>query len=240
MSTRCVLGIRLRRTRSWSGSSWLIRGNCALYSNHLPLDGHPELGNNALIACQLGLKPSRPFLVRDGESIGCIATSRFDRGWNNRNALSRALLTIFVRPYARLCAAKSASDQLHNVHIVRDMNRCVFQPPKYPAEHQPGILNPIGVSTASATAIRAVRSNRLLLDFEGTEKIAQVKAGVAMTAECVCPDRKWLRDRDVVHLEPPVPAANAALPSRQAINPAARMPSSETSPATGRRPSSAK
>jgi dinuclear metal center YbgI/SA1388 family protein len=51
----------------------LIKGNCALYSNHLPLDGHPEIGNNALLARQLGLKRTRPFLVRDGEAIGCIS-----------------------------------------------------------------------------------------------------------------------------------------------------------------------
>src|SRR5688572_7012720 len=57
----------------------LVRNNCALYSNHLPLDGHPEIGNNALLAKQLGLAPTRPFLVRDGEAIGCIATSRFQR-----------------------------------------------------------------------------------------------------------------------------------------------------------------
>lgn len=56
--------------------STLVRGNCALYSNHLPLDGHPEIGNNALLAKQLGLKPTRPFLVRDGEAIGCIADAR--------------------------------------------------------------------------------------------------------------------------------------------------------------------
>jgi dinuclear metal center YbgI/SA1388 family protein len=57
----------------------LIRHNCALYSNHLPLDGHPQIGNNALLAKQLGLKPSRPFLVRDGEAIGCIAAIRSTR-----------------------------------------------------------------------------------------------------------------------------------------------------------------
>lgn len=51
----------------------LIHSNCALYSNHLPLDGHPEIGNNALLARQLGLTPSRPFLVKDGEPIGWIA-----------------------------------------------------------------------------------------------------------------------------------------------------------------------
>ena len=48
----------------------LVHGDCALYSSHLPLDGHPEIGNNALLARQLGLKASRPFLVREGEAIG--------------------------------------------------------------------------------------------------------------------------------------------------------------------------
>ena len=57
----------------------LIRGNCALYSNHLPLDAHPQIGNNALLARQLGLRGTRPFLVRDGEAIGWIAPSRLKR-----------------------------------------------------------------------------------------------------------------------------------------------------------------
>jgi dinuclear metal center YbgI/SA1388 family protein len=57
----------------------LMRGNCALYSNHLPLDGHPEIGNNALLAKQLGLRPSRPFLIREGEAIGCIADAKISR-----------------------------------------------------------------------------------------------------------------------------------------------------------------
>lgn len=57
----------------------LVRGNCALYSNHLPLDGHPEIGNNALLVKQLGLKRTRPFLIRDGEAIGCIADGKIAR-----------------------------------------------------------------------------------------------------------------------------------------------------------------
>ena len=56
--------------------SALIRGNCAVYSSHLPLDAHPELGNNALLARQLGLRPRRRFLEREGESIGCIAPNK--------------------------------------------------------------------------------------------------------------------------------------------------------------------
>jgi dinuclear metal center YbgI/SA1388 family protein len=57
----------------------LIEGGCALYSSHLPLDGHPEIGNNALLARQLGLHRPAPFLVRDGEPIGCLARSRLTR-----------------------------------------------------------------------------------------------------------------------------------------------------------------
>ncbi len=57
----------------------LVHGDCALYSNHLPLDGHPEIGNNALLAASLQLKPATPFLVREGEPIGWIARSKYTR-----------------------------------------------------------------------------------------------------------------------------------------------------------------
>lgn len=78
----------------------LVRNNCALYSNHLPLDGHPQIGNNALLAKQLGLTPSRPFLVRDGEAIGCIASARFSRA---------ALLARLQRLYGRVIAIECGS-----------------------------------------------------------------------------------------------------------------------------------
>jgi len=51
----------------------LIRGNCALYSSHLPLDAHPEIGNNALLARQVGLQPLRGFLPNPGGDIGLVA-----------------------------------------------------------------------------------------------------------------------------------------------------------------------
>ncbi len=73
----------------------LVRGDCALYSSHLPLDGHPELGNNALLARQLGLKPTQPFLVRDGEAIGRIAKSN-----DSRAALRRKLEQLYPRVIA--------------------------------------------------------------------------------------------------------------------------------------------
>src|SRR5580658_8787649 len=57
----------------------LVDGNCALYSNHLPLDSHPQIGNNALLARQLGLRPNRGFLPNAGGDIGRIAPSRLTR-----------------------------------------------------------------------------------------------------------------------------------------------------------------
>jgi dinuclear metal center YbgI/SA1388 family protein len=77
----------------------LVRGNCALYSNHLPLDGHPEIGNNALLAKQVGLKPTRPFLVRDGEPIGWIA-DRKTGAPPERAVLRRKLEQLYPRVLA--------------------------------------------------------------------------------------------------------------------------------------------
>jgi dinuclear metal center YbgI/SA1388 family protein len=57
----------------------LVRGNCAVYSSHLPLDAHPEIGNNALLARQLGLRPRRLFLPHEGENVACIAPNKFKR-----------------------------------------------------------------------------------------------------------------------------------------------------------------
>lgn len=57
----------------------LLRGDCALYSNHLPLDSHPQIGNNALLARQLGLTARRGFIPNEGGPIGRIAPSRLTR-----------------------------------------------------------------------------------------------------------------------------------------------------------------
>jgi dinuclear metal center YbgI/SA1388 family protein len=80
--------------------STLVRGNCALYSSHLPLDGHREIGNNALLARQLGLKADRPFLVRDGEAIGGVAKSKL-----TRHALRRRLEELYSRVIAIECGS---------------------------------------------------------------------------------------------------------------------------------------
>lgn len=44
--------------------------NLALYSAHLPLDLHPEVGNNAVLARALGLTGTEPFFPEKGQLIG--------------------------------------------------------------------------------------------------------------------------------------------------------------------------
>ncbi len=67
----------------------LFDANIALAAYHLPLDAHPELGNNALIAAALGAQRlDEPFALHHGEPIGCLA--RFpDEGLSAAELLAR-------------------------------------------------------------------------------------------------------------------------------------------------------
>jgi dinuclear metal center YbgI/SA1388 family protein len=47
-----------------------FENNIALYSAHLPLDIHPQLGNNAQLVRALGLKSPKPFLEEKGQPVG--------------------------------------------------------------------------------------------------------------------------------------------------------------------------
>lgn len=48
----------------------LIRADIALYASHLPLDAHPEVGNNVQIARRIPLSDVRPFGEYGGATIG--------------------------------------------------------------------------------------------------------------------------------------------------------------------------
>jgi dinuclear metal center YbgI/SA1388 family protein len=50
----------------------LLASRLALYSSHIPLDAHPELGNNVLLARELGLAPSAGFARYQGVDIGVM------------------------------------------------------------------------------------------------------------------------------------------------------------------------
>ena len=52
----------------------LFDAGIALAAYHLPLDAHPQLGNNALLAAALGAGELVPFALHRGEPIGFIAS----------------------------------------------------------------------------------------------------------------------------------------------------------------------
>ena len=59
-----LTGRRYRRVRA------LFERDIALYSAHLPLDLHLEVGNNAVLARQLGLRETSPFDTYRGAPLG--------------------------------------------------------------------------------------------------------------------------------------------------------------------------
>jgi len=50
----------------------LFDADLSLVAYHLPLDAHPEVGNNALICSALGLERAEPFADHRGRSIGWV------------------------------------------------------------------------------------------------------------------------------------------------------------------------
>jgi dinuclear metal center YbgI/SA1388 family protein len=53
----------------------VFENDIALYSAHLPLDVHPDVGNNAQLASALGFKSTEPFFEEKGSLIGLKARS---------------------------------------------------------------------------------------------------------------------------------------------------------------------
>ncbi len=63
------------RGRFYERVQRLIANDIAVYSSHLPLDLHPTLGNNALLAAALGLEPTEGFARFQTSEVGVAGTS---------------------------------------------------------------------------------------------------------------------------------------------------------------------
>ena len=69
-----------------------IDHNLAVYGSHLPLDCHPEIGNNAILAQKLQLEPIASFLPYEGVDIGLIT-----KNTQSRKDLSNRLESLFPK-----------------------------------------------------------------------------------------------------------------------------------------------
>ena len=84
----------------------LLAHDINLYAYHLPLDAHPELGNNAQLGLRLGLKADRYF----GEgNIGFFGSrSGHPRGFDTAESLAEHIRTALNRPVVLVGRGQSA------------------------------------------------------------------------------------------------------------------------------------
>lgn len=72
-------GVRTLTGRRYRRAKAAFAGDVAVYSAHLPLDAHPEVGNNILLAKLLGMEVSGPFGNYKGLDIGLHGLLERDR-----------------------------------------------------------------------------------------------------------------------------------------------------------------
>jgi dinuclear metal center YbgI/SA1388 family protein len=78
-----------------------FENNIALYSVHLPLDLHPQVGNNAQLAAALGFKSNLPFFEEKGQKIGLkvgISLPRDELDRKLQKALNGSVKTFMFGP----------------------------------------------------------------------------------------------------------------------------------------------
>jgi dinuclear metal center YbgI/SA1388 family protein len=77
-------GLFWGKTHPWTGKRYelmrlVLDHNLAVYSSHLPLDAHPQLGNNVQLAAALGLRNLKPFFQEKEQFIGVKSSSAIGR-----------------------------------------------------------------------------------------------------------------------------------------------------------------
>ena len=91
---------------------FLMENDLALYAVHLPLDAHPELGNNAVMARCLKLQGIEPFGDYRGAKIGC--KGRLSRP----QSLERIEMTLLGGRDASLGRLPFGPDEIRSIGIV--------------------------------------------------------------------------------------------------------------------------
>jgi dinuclear metal center YbgI/SA1388 family protein len=87
-----------------------MAANLAVYSAHLPLDLHPAVGNNVLLARRLGFTDLKPFFFERGAALGVAAEIRLER-----DELVRRLEQTLQR---KVWVAAAGPAEVHRVGIV--------------------------------------------------------------------------------------------------------------------------
>ena len=107
---RPMAGRRYRRIAS------LIRNDAALYASHLPLDLHAEVGNNAVLARQLGLTGVESFGSYKGVAIGVAGTA--PESIQSRDALAEAIGRVLGTPASAVRLIPGGPERIARVGVI--------------------------------------------------------------------------------------------------------------------------
>ena len=86
----------------------LLKHDINLYAYHLPLDAHPELGNNAQLGLQLGLAATSRF---GDQNLGFLG-SKIDGSFESALELSEHVKKVLNRPVAHVLPAQDARNNI--------------------------------------------------------------------------------------------------------------------------------
>jgi len=110
-------GLRPLTERNYGRVQKLIAHDIAVYSAHLPLDAHPEVGNNARLADGIGLRVMGRFAEYEGHTIGLwgeLEVSRQELAQRLEKLLGREPLLIPTGPeHVRLVGILSGGGAAH-------------------------------------------------------------------------------------------------------------------------------
>ena len=87
-------GLFWSKRHPWTGKNLelmrlLLDNDVAIYSSHLPLDMHPQLGNNTQLCASIGLRNLKPFFRMKEQFLGLQSTASV-----TRDELSRRLANV--------------------------------------------------------------------------------------------------------------------------------------------------
>ena len=83
----------------------LLEHNINLYAYHLPLDAHPELGNNAQLGTQLGLTATARF---GDQNLGFLGARSDGGSFKDGLALSEHIKNVLNRPVTQVITGQAA------------------------------------------------------------------------------------------------------------------------------------
>ena len=89
----------------------LLKHDINLYAYHLPLDAHPELGNNAQLGLQLGLTATSRF---GEQSLGFMGT-RAEGQFKDAFELAEHVKNVLKRPVTHIIRAQAAPENIVNL-----------------------------------------------------------------------------------------------------------------------------